>query len=52
MRIRDIEEKDNEAMEQIIKISLKTIGLDIPGIAYCDPQLSELAQFYSRQQHA
>lgn len=39
-------------MEQIIKISLETIDLDISGMSYCDPQLSELAQFYSRQQHA
>lgn len=52
MRIREIEEKDNQAMEQIIKRSLESFALDIPGTAYFDPQLGELAQFYKRQSHA
>lgn len=46
MKIREIEAKDNQTMEQIIKRSLESFNLDIPGTAYFDPQLSHLAQFY------
>ncbi len=52
MRIREMEEKDNQKMEQIIKRSLESFNLDIPGTAYFDPQLSSLAQFYKEQAHA
>ncbi|PKR85648.1 GNAT family N-acetyltransferase [Heyndrickxia camelliae] len=52
MRIREMEEKDNQTMEQIIKHSLETFNLDIPGTAYFDPQLSCLAQFYKKQSNA
>ncbi|MBP2078409.1 putative acetyltransferase [Oceanobacillus polygoni] len=52
MRIREMEERDNQAMEQIIKRSLESFDLDIPGTAYFDPQLSSLAQFYKKQTHA
>jgi putative acetyltransferase len=49
MQIREIEERDNQTMEQIIKRSLESFNLDIPGTAYFDPQLSNLAQFYKEQ---
>lgn len=52
MRIREIEEKDNRTIEQIIKRSLEKFELDIPGTAYFDPQLSALAQFYQGEKHA
>ena len=52
MRIREIEERDNQTMEQIIKRSLESFKLDIPGTAYFDPQLSNLAQFYKEQSNA
>src|SRR5690625_242259 len=52
MIIREIEEKDNQKMEQIIKRSLESFGLDIPGTAYFDPQLSHLAEFYKKQPKA
>jgi putative acetyltransferase len=52
MRIREIEERDNPAIEQIIKRSLESFNLDIPGTAYFDPQLSNLAQFYKEQLNA
>ncbi|MHC0038837.1 GNAT family N-acetyltransferase [Pseudoneobacillus sp. C159] len=52
MQIREIEEKDNQSMEQIIKRSLESFNLDIPGTAYFDPQLSNLAQFYKEQRNA
>ncbi|MEK8132651.1 GNAT family N-acetyltransferase [Paenibacillus filicis] len=49
MQIREIEEKDNQAIEQIIKRSLESFNLNIPGTAYFDPQLSSLAQYYKEQ---
>jgi len=52
MEIREIKEKDNKAMEQIIKRSLESFGLDIPGTAYFDPQLGSLAEFYQEQSNA
>ena len=52
MRIREIKEKDNKTIEQIIKRSLESFELNIPGTAYFDPQLGSLAQFYSQQSHA
>jgi putative acetyltransferase len=52
MRVREIEERDNQTMEQIIKRSLESFNLDIPGTAYFDPQLSNLSQFYKEQSNA
>lgn len=52
MKIREIEERDNQTMEQIIKRSLKSVDLNIPGTAYFDPQLSNLAQFYKEKSNA
>ncbi|UJL45058.1 GNAT family N-acetyltransferase [Virgibacillus sp. NKC19-16] len=52
MQIREIEEKDNKMIEQIIKRSLESFDLNIPGTAYFDPQLSSLAEFYKQQPNA
>lgn len=52
MKIREIEERDNQTIEHIIKHSLESFGLNIPGTAYFDPQLSSLAQFYKQQPNA
>ena len=52
MYIREIEEKDNQTMEHIIKRSLESFELNIPGTAYFDPELSRLAQFYKNQANA
>lgn len=52
MQIREMEEKDNQTMEQIIKRSLESFDLNIPGTAYFDSQLSRLAQFYKQQTNA
>ncbi|MFZ2483296.1 MAG: GNAT family N-acetyltransferase, partial [Streptococcus parauberis] len=38
MTIRPIEEKDDQAIAQIIKKSLEAVGLDQEGTAYTDPQ--------------
>ncbi|WP_343782400.1 GNAT family N-acetyltransferase [Alkalibacillus silvisoli] len=47
MQIREIEAKDNKTIEQIIKRSLESCDLNIPGTAYFDPQLSNLTQYYN-----
>ncbi len=52
MNIREIQEKDNAAMEKIIKNSLESFGLNIPGTAYFDPQLGNLTQYYKNLHHA
>jgi putative acetyltransferase len=52
MKIREIEEKDNKKIEQIIKRSLESFGLDVPGTAYFDPQLGNLSNFYKQQENA
>ncbi|MET3682742.1 putative acetyltransferase [Alkalibacillus flavidus] len=52
MHIREIETKDNQTIEHIIKSSLESYGLDIPGTAYVDPQLSNLTQFYEADDDA
>jgi putative acetyltransferase len=52
MIIREIEVKDNQRIEHIIKRSLESFDLDIPGTAYFDPQLASLAQFYQQQAKA
>ncbi len=52
MQIREIDEKDNQTVELIIKRSLELFNLNIPGTAYFDPQLSSLAQFYKEQTNA
>lgn len=52
MRIREIQAKDNAKIEKIIKESLESFQLDIPGTAYFDPQLANLAEFYQRENKA
>jgi putative acetyltransferase len=52
MLIREIEEKDNQTIERIIKRSLESFNLNIPGTAYFDPQLGSLAQYYKEQFNA
>ncbi|USB33923.1 GNAT family N-acetyltransferase [Paenibacillus sp. YPG26] len=49
MQIREITEQDNQAIEQIIRRSLESFELNIPGTAYFDPQLGSLAEFYKQQ---
>ena len=52
MQIREIKETDNKIVEQIIKQSLESYGLNIPGTAYYDPQLGHLSAFYQQQPNA
>lgn len=52
MHIREIQIKDNAKIEKIIKQSLESFQLDIPGTAYFDPQLANLAEFYQSENKA
>lgn len=52
MKIREIQVKDNQALEHIIKRSLEDSNLDIPGTAYFDPQISYLFEFYQDRSNA
>lgn len=52
MHIREIEDKDNETLERIVKDSLESFDLNIPGTAYFDPELDKLSQFYKQQTDA
>ncbi|MDY0407524.1 GNAT family N-acetyltransferase [Virgibacillus soli] len=52
MLIREIEEKDNKIIEKIIKQSLESFDLNIPGTAYFDPQLGSLYQYYKQHKNA
>ncbi|RDW20157.1 GNAT family N-acetyltransferase [Oceanobacillus arenosus] len=52
MNIREIEEKDNLIIEGIIKKSLESFKLDIPGTAYYDPYLNNLYGFYQTETKA
>ncbi len=47
MKIRPIEPRDNEQIERIIKQSLESFELNLPGTAYFDPQLGKLAEYYN-----
>lgn len=51
MLIRPIEEKDNAYMEGLIKKLLQDHGLDIPGTAYFDESLKDLAGHYGGQEN-
>ncbi len=44
--IRELEKKDNPYIQRIIQESLEKFGLDVPGTAYFDPQLSSLYEYY------
>lgn len=52
MFIREIQAKDNAKIEKIIKESLESFQLDIPGTAYFDPQLANLTEFYQKENKA
>ena len=52
MRIRKLQEKDNKKIETIIKQSLESHQLNIPGTAYFDPYLGELTHYYETQPDA
>lgn len=52
MIIREIQPTDNEAIKKVIQRSLEKLGLNVPGTAYFDPQLSDLYSYYANLKHA
>lgn len=52
MNIREIQEKDNQAIAKIIRDNLEKHQLNLPGTAYFDPELAQLYQFYQALTHA
>ena len=46
MLIREIQEKDDAALFQLIRHSLEAAGLDIPGTAYFDESIKAMSKFY------
>lgn len=52
MLIREIKKEDNARVKQIIQESLKSRGLNLPGTAYFDPQLSNLHDYYAKLTNA
>ena len=47
-RIREIEERDNDAVEQIIRTCLTEFGGNREGFAWCDPNLGRFSEVYNR----
>ena len=46
--IREIEEKDNQSVEHVIRTCLKEFGADREGTAWCDPNLGRFSSLYHR----
>jgi len=49
IRIRTIEEKDNKALAQLIRASLKEFGVDRPGTVYFDKSTDTLFELFRDQ---
>ena len=47
MKIREIEKRDNEAVEKLIRECLIEFGANKPGFAWTDPQLGKFYVLYS-----
>lgn len=52
VELRAIEEKDNQAVGEIVQASLSSRGLDLPGTAYFDPHLFSLYAYYQLPKRA
>ena len=52
INIRRIQQKDNNKIAAIIRESLESAQLAIPGTAYYDPQLDTLSQYYENRTYA
>lgn len=49
--IREIEKKDDELIEQIIRSCLIEFGGDREGTAWCDPDLGRFSEIYNKPGH-
>lgn len=52
MNIRPIQPKDDPALRQLIRVSLKDAALNQPGTAYFDPELAHLSAYYAKPHRA
>ncbi|MCC5894008.1 MAG: GNAT family N-acetyltransferase [Alkalibacterium sp.] len=48
VKLREIEEKDNQAIGDIVQTCLEQEGLKMPGTAYYDPYLFSLYAYYQK----
>ncbi|MFP7168659.1 GNAT family N-acetyltransferase [Terribacillus sp. 7520-G] len=48
MNIREIAERDNQPVEQLIRTCLKEFGADKPGTAWSDPDLGRFHSLYQK----
>ena len=49
MHIREIQQKDDAALFQLVRQSLAAAQLNIPGTAYFDESIKAMSQFYMNQ---
>lgn len=52
MLVRPIERKDNLQVKTLIQTTLESVGFDIPGTAYFDPEINDLYSFYHSHSHS
>ena len=50
-KIREIEKRDNAAVEQIIRSCLIEFGGNREGTAWCDPDLGRFSEIYNNEGH-
>lgn len=48
-KIREIEEKDNKAVEKVIRTCLIEFGANHEGTAWADPDLGRFSEIYNKQ---
>ena len=49
--IREIESKDNKAVEKLIRICLTEFGGNREGLAWSDPDLGRFSEVYNKEGH-
>ena len=52
IKIRPIEAAHDKELYELIRLILKSYGLDRPGTAYYDPELANLSSYYSQDKAA
>ncbi len=49
--IREIESRDNQAVESLIRTCLMEFGGNREGLAWCDPDLGRFSEIYNKEGH-
>ena len=52
MKISNITHQHDQQIASIIRQSLEQASLNLPGTAYCDPQLDSLSQYYKHKENS